>query len=397
MPSLKRLPLSSDQRGWAPALLTPLMLGVAPIFGKLAIDGGADPFSVAALRTAAAAGLLWIVFALFFRRYLYIYPAGLLGCVVVGAVNGIGSLFFYSGLGRLDASLVQLLNGAYLIFAVVLARLAGERMDRRTLARVLLALAGLTLITGFGAQPLDWLGVGLILGNAIMFAGTVILSQYVLYEIPPQTAALYILTTMAVLVLVVWAGVGLPNPALSPDRALPAILLLGISTALSRLTMFASVRAFGSLRTAIIATLEIVVALVLAFVVFGDRLTLVQTAGGLLLIFSLLLVRAADLRPRSLNLNTWIVRDMSGLQFQRIAFHRAFGRPEHDNAFGIMGKITAAELQAIQKMMGADGGPVNPFPIARHGSTPVTPASPAAPPALPPTAEAPDDHRPDAP
>jgi drug/metabolite transporter (DMT)-like permease len=393
MPARTRLPLNEDQRGMASALLTPLLLGVAPIFGKLAIDGGADPFSVAALRTAAAAGLLWIVYGLFFRRYLYIYPAGLLGCVVVGAVNGIGSLFFYSGLGRLDASLVQLLNGSYLIFAVVLARLSGERLDARTLARVLMALAGLVLITGFGAQQLDWLGVGLILGNAIMFAGTVILSQYVIYEIPSPTAALYILTTMAVLVLVVWAGVGLPGGGLSLEGALPAIALLGVSTALSRLSMFASVRAFGSLRTAVIATLEIVVALVLAFAVFGDRLTLAQTAGGLLLMASLLLVRAADLRPRSLNLNLLIVRDMSGLQFQRIAFHRAFGRPEHDNEFGIMSTITTAELQAIQKMMGVDGGRVNPFPIARHGSTPDALTALLD---SPPT-EAPDDDRPDAP
>jgi drug/metabolite transporter (DMT)-like permease len=371
------LRFSPQVQGVTAALLTPVMLGAAPVLGKLAIQAGADPFSVAAIRTAIAAGLLWLIYSLFFRRYLFIYPAGLLGCIVVGAVNGVGSLFFYSGLGRLDASMVQLLNGTYLIFAVVLARVAGERLGWRTLTRVGLATVGLVLITGLSAQPVDWLGVGLMLASALMFAGTLILSQYVLYEMPAQTAALYILTTMAVVVAVVWAGVGQPVPATAIDLALAPLIVLGVTTAFSRLALFASVQAFGSLRTAIIAALEIVVALALAFIVLGDRLTPAQTVGAALLIVSLLLVRAQDLKPRHLNLNTLLVRDVAGVQFQRIAFHRAFGTPEQDNEFGIMGQITTAELQAIQKMMGAEGV-VNPFPITRPGNVSLTPDELAA-------------------
>lgn len=371
---------SPHSRGIAAALLTPLMLGLAPILGKMAMFAGADPFSVAAIRTVIAAGLLWAIFGLFFRRYIYIYPAGLLGCVVVGAVNGVGSLFFYAGLDRLDASVVQLLNGTYLIFAVILAHISGERPDMRTLIRVGVAFLGLVMITGFGSAPLDWLGIGLMLASALMFAGTVILSQYVLYEMPSQTAALYVITTMAVVVVVVWAGVGSPLAPGVLDMALAPLILLGISTALSRLFMFTSIQVFGSLRTAIIAILEIVVALVLAFVVLGDRLTPIQTFGAGLLILSLLLVRPRDVKPRNMNLNMLLVHDMSGLQFQRIAFHRAFGRPEHDNEFGIMSQITTAELQAIQRMMGAEDGPVNPFPISRvpTGNTVISPDEMAA-------------------
>jgi drug/metabolite transporter (DMT)-like permease len=365
---------SSDLRGASAALMTPALLGMAPIFGKFAIQAGADPFSVAAIRTVIAAALLWVVFALFFRKYIYIYPAGLLGCIVVGVVNAIGSLFFYTGLGRLDASLSQLLNGMYLIFAVVLARVGGERLDGRTLGRVALAFLGLVLITGFGSSLPDWLGIGLMLGSALMFAGTMIFSQYVLFEMPSQTAALYIVTTMAVVVSAVWAGIGMPlGPGVFELAFLP-LLLLGISTAGSRLAMFASVRAFGTLRTAIVAALEIVVALVLAFIFLGDRLTPVQTLGSALLIASLLLVRVQDLKPRRMNLNNLLVADMAGVQFQRIAFHRAFGKPEHDNEFGIMGQITTAELQAIQRMMGASSA--NPFPIARVDSTGNTVLSP---------------------
>lgn len=347
---------------------TPVFLGMAPIFGKLALETGADSFAVAAIRTAIAALLLWGLYAVFARRYIYIYPAGLLGCIIVGLINAIGSLMYYGGLGMLDASLSQLINGMYLPFALILARLGGERIDRRTAIRVGMAVFALGLITGFGDHALNWLGVGLMLGNAIMFAGTVILSQHVLYEMPAPTVTLYIVTTMAIVVLMVWSAVGTPLPQATLDAALPPILLLGITTALSRLAMFASVRMLGSIRTAVIAMVEIGVALSLAFVFLGDRLTLPQVLGVGVLGLSLLLVRAKDLVPRSLNINTLIVRDMASLQFQRIAFHRAFGTKELDNEYGVMGKITTLEMQAIAKMMGAQSGPVDPFPLTTQNS-----------------------------
>jgi drug/metabolite transporter (DMT)-like permease len=351
------------------AFMTPVLLGLAPIFGKFAIHAGADSFTVAAVRTLIAVVLLWIGYLLFARRFIYIYPAGLLGCVIVGAINGIGSLFYYGGLGLLDASLVQLINGMYIAIAMLLAHLGGERIDRRTTVRVLLAVAAIVLITGTGATAINWLGVGLMLGSALMFAGTMILSQQVLYEMPSPTATLYILTTMAVVVLAVWGAVGGTTTGDEFVAALPAITLLGVSTALSRLAMFASVRVLGSLRTAVIAVGEIGVALALAFIFLGDRLTPTQTAGVVLLGVSILLVRARDLTPVHINFNRLLVSDMASIQFQRIAFHRAFGRPEHDNEFGVMGSITTLEMQAIQRMMGASSSPIDPFPLVKPGNT----------------------------
>jgi drug/metabolite transporter (DMT)-like permease len=356
---------SARAQGMTAALLTPLFLGVAPIFGKLAILDGIDPFTVAAIRTVVAVALLWIIYGLFFRRYLFIYPAGLLGCIVVGVLNGIGSLFFYGGLGLLDASLAQLLNGMYIMFAVLLAHIGGERIDRRMAARIGIALLGIVMITGLSATPVNWLGVGLMLANALMFAGSVILSQYVLYEMPSNTATLYILTSMCIVVIMAWAAVGTTPPLRVLEMASVPLVLLGITTALSRIAMFAAVQVFGSLRTALIAVAEIGVALALAFFMLGERMTAPQWLGVALLIGSLLLVRARDLKPGSFNLTTLLVRDVASVQFQRIAFHRAFGTRELDNEYGSMSAITTSELQAIGRMMGAKASPVDPFPMRK--------------------------------
>ena len=57
-------------RGVIAAFMTPIFLGMAPIFGKMAIQAGAEPFSVAALRTLTAVVLMWWVYAIFFRRFV---------------------------------------------------------------------------------------------------------------------------------------------------------------------------------------------------------------------------------------------------------------------------------------------------------------------------------------
>ncbi len=349
--------------GLVAAFTTPMFLGMAPIFGKLAINAGADPFSVAAIRTAVAVLLLWGLYIIFFRRFIYIYPAGLLGCVVIGAVNGIGSLFYYGGLGLLDASLTQLLNGMYLVFAMLLVRIAGERPDRRTILRVLLALVALVILTGFGDKPIHWLGVGLMLGSALMFAGTVILSQYVLYEMPSPTVALYVLTTMGVIVMMVWLATSARNTAYILEVAFTPIFILGATTALSRLAMFAGVKFLGSMQTAILAITEIGVALTLAFLVLGDRLTAGQWVGVALLGASILLVRGSDLTPRSFNPGQLLMANISSQQFQWIAFHRAFGKEDVDKEEDVMARVSTQELHAIRNMMQADDGPMDPFPI----------------------------------
>ncbi|HEX3052023.1 MAG TPA: DMT family transporter [Aggregatilineaceae bacterium] len=323
----------------AAALLSPFFLGLAPVFGKLALEGGSDPFTVAAVRTTLAALLLWILYLIRWRKYLYIYTAGFLGCAVVGCVNGIGSLMYYNGLNRLDASVSQLLNGTYLVFVVLMARLGGQSLSWRTILRVVLVLFGLLLITGGVHGEVNWVGVGLMLGNAILFAGTLVLSQRVLWEMPAQTVTLYVMTVMAIVVVMARLAYDvrwLPQTS----QATWAIFALTLSTALSRLTLFAGVKNLGSLQTTLLAITEIAVAVALSFIFLNERLTVVQWIGVGAFIGSLLLQGShySEHAPQG----AVPMPNMAGIVFQQIAFNHAFGNSG----------ISQDELDAIREMMG---------------------------------------------
>ena len=122
------------------ALISAFFLGLMPVFGKAAM--GADkfsPYAVVALRTGMAALLLILIISIFKRKYLYIYPLGLVGCLLAGATNGIGSIFYYVGLSKLNASIAQMLYALYPFFVAFWLQLDKQSPSRLTIFRIIIA------------------------------------------------------------------------------------------------------------------------------------------------------------------------------------------------------------------------------------------------------------------
>jgi drug/metabolite transporter (DMT)-like permease len=282
--------LSREQRqGIAFTVAASFFLGWAPVLGKLAYTGGVAPYTLVTFRTVAAALLLWVVFLFFRRRDLVISWRDLLGCVGVGAVNGFGSLLYYTSLSRLEASLASLLNTLYPFWVVLFLFAAGQQLTRLTLARLAFSMLGVFLLTWGASGELDWLGVTLMIASAATYGWHLVLGQWVLADVPAHTAALYILTTMACVVGIA-RGLQPHSPETIESNGWLAIAALGVTTALSRLSMFSALARLGGIETSLAGLLELMVSLLLAYVLLGERLLAVQWLGGGLLIVSLMLM-----------------------------------------------------------------------------------------------------------
>jgi drug/metabolite transporter (DMT)-like permease len=338
-----------NRTGLMAALLTPAFLGMNPIFGKLAYQNGADPFTVAAFRTIAAVVILWVVYYLFWRHYLFIYPAGLMNCVAIGVVNGIGSLMYYNGLNLLDASIAQLINGMYLVFVVILTRIGGQQLGPRTILRVSIAVLGVLFIAGGIQGESTWLGIGLMLGNALLFAGTVVMSQRALYDMPAQTVTFYVLATMAVVVAMARVAYDLPVFAEDANvanlNAVWAILGLAVTTALSRLLMFIGVKGLGSLQTTLLVVLELAASITFAHILLDDSLTTIQWWGVAILGASLLMP-TERLTPANTSPTSYLPNLMRA-RLMQAAFGQAFVADKKQ-------KYSTQELETLRKMINAD-------------------------------------------
>lgn len=272
------------------AILSPVFLGATPILAKLAYAVGADVLTVVALRTLIAAGVMWTAVLLFARHTIRTSKPGLLSSVLAGGVNGLGSILYYASLSRIDASVGQLINISYLIFVTILLRLIGQAVSGLTFFRTGLAILAIYLLTAGGLGAPDWLGAGMMFIAAFTYAFQLVLSQRIMYDIPAPTMTLYAVSAMAAVVALPWL---LWPSAMGhiPMSGWQAIFWMGLLTAVSRLTLFLGVKKLGSMQTALLGVLEVVVSIVLAIFFLAERLTAVQWLGALVLLVSILLVR----------------------------------------------------------------------------------------------------------
>ncbi len=292
-------------KGITAALTSAVFFGMAPVFGKQAIRLGVSPLTVVATRTILAALLLLTLIAIFKRQYLYIYPAGLLGCLLAGWINGIGSLFYYSALGRIDAGVGQLLYSLYPLFVALWMFLDRQPPSKLTLFRLGLTIPAVYLLVQTGTQRIDPVGVMQMLMAAALYALHLPINQRVLYDMPAPTVTVYTLLAMSAVVL--------PTFFFSPENTLPKetliwwpIIGLTVVTFFARLTLFMGVKNLGGMQTALLGLSEVIITILMAYHWLGEKLSFSQWLGALLLGFSLILIGLEKKPPQKNSPGGWL-------------------------------------------------------------------------------------------
>jgi drug/metabolite transporter (DMT)-like permease len=275
-------------KGIQAAVTSAIFMGMVPIFGKIAILSGFSPFAVITFRTGIAFFLLLILMLIFQRRYFYIYFVGLIGCLLAGFVNGLGSILYYTALSRVDASVGQFLYSFYPLFLAFWLLIDRQTINRLTLFRLILSIPGIFLLICTGFKAVDVLGAMLMLGSAVLYALHLLINQRVLYEVPAPTVTFYTLLAMFVTVIPSYLMFD-AKQTVSANLWWP-ILAMAAMTFFSRITLFAGVKHLGGLQTAILGLGELIVTIVLAQWWLGERLSSLQWFGAALLTTNLLLV-----------------------------------------------------------------------------------------------------------
>jgi len=279
--------LKRRNTGVGAAISSAVFLGLAPVLGKKAISLNFTYLQVAALRTLIAALLLFIVIVIFRREYLYIYPAGLLGCSIAGAINGVGSLFYYASLVYINASLGQLLYSLYPFFLAIWMVLDAQPLSKLSIFRIGLAVIALFLLLfETNGTEINYLGVIYMLIGALFYAIHLPINQKVLYDVPAPTVTLYTLIAMSAIVVPAFLVLDFSLPQ---NASWNPIIWLALATFFSRLFLFTGVKHLGGLQTALIGLLELIVSIGLSIIWLHEKLNFVQWLGAALLCATIIL------------------------------------------------------------------------------------------------------------
>jgi drug/metabolite transporter (DMT)-like permease len=276
--------------------------GAMAVLGKLAYGEGATVGTLLAVRFALAAVIFWglVVAGGELRELRALTRRDIAIAVGLGAFGYAAQAgCFFAALDRIDASLLSLMLYTFPAMVAVAAIVLGrERADARRFAALGLASAGLALVLANAkAGALDALGATLALGAALIYTAYILVSQGIAGRVRPTQLSALVCSGAAVTL----AAGSLLLGDLHPGEVTPAGWgwLAGIavvSTVAAVSLFFAGLKRVGPTTASVLSTVEPVVTVVLAFLVFGELLGALQLLGGALVIAAVLVL--ARQRPQ---------------------------------------------------------------------------------------------------
>ena len=276
--------------------------GAIGVFDKLAYDDGATVGTLLAVRFLLAAALFWAMILAggaageiraLGRRDLAI-ALSLGACGYAAQAGG-----YFAALERIDASLLALLIYTFpAMVGVAAIALGRERADSRRLAALALASAGLVLVLASARTgALDPVGTALALGAAVVYSAYILVSDGVARRVRPRVLSALVCSGAAVTLTAGAVLLGEFRPGELTLAGWGWLAGLAVVSTVGAVSLFfAGLERVGPTTASILSTIEPVVTVLLAFVVFGELLSAVQLFGGALVLGGVLVLHKRTMR-----------------------------------------------------------------------------------------------------
>jgi drug/metabolite transporter (DMT)-like permease len=203
---------------------------------------------------------------------------------------------------RIGIALALLIFYIYPAFVALTSTIwFGERLDRLRWAALGISLAGVVLVVaGAGSLgSLDALGIGLALAGTLAQTFYAVAAQRGFHHVPGAQAAATTMGGAALIYLLMAAVIGhlgdVAQPLVSMQALWPVLVAGVLGAGLATVCFIAGIRLIGAPRATILSTLEPVVGVTLAALLFGTVPTPLQLTGGALIIVAGIVLQ---LRPR---------------------------------------------------------------------------------------------------
>jgi drug/metabolite transporter (DMT)-like permease len=206
---------------------------------------------------------------------------------------------------QITGGLAAILNATTPLFTVLTMAAAGEeKLSARRVAGVLLGLVGVIILRGkdFGIHDGQAFGVLLCLTAAFCYGISALLGRRLLSASPPLATATFQMLASCVMMAILSLGIEQPWRLPMPGATtLLAILgLAALSTALAYLVFFQILQRSGATNVVLVTLMIPVTAILLGYLVLGERITQQEIVGALVIGSALLVMdgRVFDLFRR---------------------------------------------------------------------------------------------------
>ena len=315
--------------------------GSGALFVQPLYEAGLEPLPVLFWRFGTAALFSWAFLLMAARARASVRSLArrrVAVLVFLGALFVGNSYAYIASLQVVPITLSSIITYLYPAFVAVLATRLVRRLEgRRAWIALAVSIAGVALAVGGipeGELPPLW-GLVLAFANPVIYAFWIVLSSRLagdrpirdgtsgeaavsaslehVIDIPPADAetvsdvpdplpasAIMITATAAVYGGLVLLSGGSISPLDVPAGSWIPVLGIGlVSTTIAIQAFYAGLKRIGGARAALISTVEPIYTIVLAMLLFGERLTPLQILGGVLVIGAVILAETGRPEPRA--------------------------------------------------------------------------------------------------
>jgi len=280
-------------------LVSAIAFGTLSIFAKLAYSTGLGTEQLLAFRFVLAAIGMWVLALVVGQNPLRLQRRQAAGLLALGGIlYPAQALTYFYALRTLPASLCVLIVYIYPSLVVIAGWLfLGRRVSVWHGAALGLSFLGVGMLVG-GAQL--QLASGLIFAFAapLCYTAFILLGERAMSSVPPVAASATMMSATAIVLCVV---AGIEGHLALPNGAAAWAVSVGIAvipTMVAISLFLAGLPRIGAARAALLSTLEPVVTVSLAIALLGDRFSVLQGLGGVLVLLAVIVVQAAHLwRP----------------------------------------------------------------------------------------------------
>lgn len=273
-------------------LLAAAGFAAVSIFTSVAIAGGLTLATVLAWRYTISAVMLvgWVGA----RSYKRIRPNEMIQLVALGG-GGQALLVFValSALKYIPAATLAFLFYTYPAWVALVQSIRGaEALDRRRGLALLLSFAGIGVMVGTpGAEALDWRGVALAIGAAMIYGAYIPMMRVLAKDHPVAPVSAYGKIGSALAFLALAVGQQSFTYRFEPRLWIVIGALALFSTVLPGVFFLMGLVRLGPVRTAIVSTVEPFLTALLGVLVLRQPLTLPTILGGVLIIAAVVLLQ----------------------------------------------------------------------------------------------------------
>ena len=266
--------MNTKTKGYILGTIAAATYGMNPLFALPLYQGGMNPESVLFFRYMTAIPILAVMIKARGRSFK-VNRKETLTLVAMGLLVAISSLTLFQSYNYMEAGIASTILFVYpIMVALIMSLVFKEKLTMTTGLCLLLALGGISMLyKGGDGTTLSLTGTVLALASALTYAIYIVgINQTTLKHTATLTVTFYV-----------------------PDKWylwLNVLALAVFPTAISFLCTTSAIQYIGSTPTAILGALEPVTAIIFGITIFGERMTLRESIGIVMILIAVTLVIA---------------------------------------------------------------------------------------------------------